>query len=1116
MSTKHYEVGVSEIISMDMDNQGARDRTALTVVAETDLSSRPEFSSLSSRFHSAAILTRSHTQVLLYLGTGDGKIVLLSWNPSNLSPMPSPAKANGVGSSNSLNTSDDIFLLASKTLGRHAIEAICTLQESNKVVVLANSFIFLFDVYLMESVNQLIFTKGASAMAKRMLSPNIKISDERVSGFDLADGLPSGGVLGSESRSGLQRRFSGEPSSWSKGQGFVQKIGAFGWTSRKSLLAPELAKEGNGSAGNKRVRNAQWAVAVGKRLFLCEILSTDRYNKMKEVVRNKQSSMVMNEFGLSGDMKVKELPGVEGVLTMAWLDNSIIVGTVNGYTVISITDGNSTPVFSLPDSSSPPLLKCIPRDGEVLLLVDNVGIVVNGAGQPTAGSLLFKHYPDSVGQSGSYVVVVKQGKLELYHKATGFRVQSISLATTGHSIVADENQGNFVIVATESKVSCLQQVSIEEQLKELLRKKNYDEAVYLAEECIKKGEGEHAKEMLAYVHAQAGFLLLFDLQFQIAVDHFLQSEVMQPSEIFPFIMPDPNRWSPLVPRNRYWGLHPPPRPLEEVVENGLSTIQREALLKKAGVATGPFTVGGTMLPSSSSRSILLELAIQNIIRYLKASRNKNLAPLMKEGVDTLLMYLYRVLSLTEEMEQLASSENSCVVEELEALLEESGHLRTLAFLYASKGLQQRALNIWRIIAQRNLTIPLQGSSVMWKRGRESTGLTHDQLAAAVEAARLLEESSDHKLVLEHLTWIIEMDQDLVVKVLTSSKRSSPLPPDEVFSAVDPNAIDVHQRYLQWLIEDQGSEDVRFHTLYALLLAKAAIDGTESISEGVASREEAAEINAGYVLNDENKFSNDCGHIDKEVQEIDEQIDKQLVCRSIRERLQSFLLSSDKYDAEAVLELIKDSELWPEQAILYRKLGEETLVLQILALKLEDSEAAEQYCAELGRPDAYMQLLDMYLEPGHGKEPMYKAAVRLLHCHGESLDPLQVLEALSPDMPLQLASETLSRMLRARVHHLRQGQIVQSLSRAVNLDARLSRFEERSRQVQINDESLCDSCHSRLGTKLFAMYPNDSVVCYKCFKRYGEHICPVTGRDFEKDAMFKPSWLVRLSEKSSGI
>lgn len=28
-------------------------------------------------------------------------------------------------------------------------------------------------------------------------------------------------------------------------------------------------------------------------------------------------------------------------------------------------------------------------------------------------------------------------------------------------------------------------------------------------------------------------------------------------------------------------------------------------------------------------------------------------------------------------------------------------------------------------------------------------------------------------------------------------------------------------------------------------------------------------------------------------------------------------------------------------------------------KLEDSEAAEQYCAEIGRPDAYMQLVILF-------------------------------------------------------------------------------------------------------------------------------------------------------------
>jgi hypothetical protein len=152
------------------------------------------------------------------------------------------------------------------------------------------------------------------------------------------------------------------------------------------------------------------------------------------------------------------------------------------------------------------------------------------------------------------------------------------------------------------------------------------------------------------------------------------------------------------------------------------------------------------------------------------------------------------------------------------------------------------------------------------------------------------------------------------------------------------------------------------------------------------------------------------------------------------------------------------------------------------------------------------LLEMYLDPKDGKEPMFKAAVRLLHNHGESLDPLQVLERLSPDMPIQLASDTILRMLRARLHHHRQGQIVHNLSRAIDIDASLSRLEERTRHVQINDESQCDSCHARLGTKLFAMYPDDTIVCYKCFRRQGDSTS-VTGRNFKEDILFKPGWLV---------
>ncbi|KAL2525163.1 Vacuolar sorting protein 39 [Abeliophyllum distichum] len=900
------------------------------------------------------------------------------------------------------------------------INSIIPLAHIGKVVVLSDGFLFLIDDKLLQSAKRISLIKGVTAFCSRFQS----------------------------------QKFRSNP--------FPQRANGGSYTNH------------NYDNANNSNSNSLFAIGMGKKLVLAELI-------------------------LSGSLVIlKEIQGVfDGIImNLVWVDDTLIVGSKTGYYLYNCINGQCGLIFSLPDSSSSPQLKLLAKECRVLLMVDNVGVIVDTEGQPVSGSLVFKEVPDSIGEIGSYVLAVRNGKMELYHKKTGDCVQKFMVVGDGGGglcIVKDEENesGKLLVVATSLKVMCYRKVSGEEQIKDLLRKKNFKEAISLVEEL--QNDGELTKEMLSFVHAQVGFLLLFDLHFEEAVDHFLLSETMQPSELFPFIMRDPNRWTLLVPRNRYWGLHPPPAPLENVIDDGLTAIQRAVFLKKAGVETA---VDDDFHLNPPSRADLLESAIQNMIRYLQACRDNDLTPSLREGVDTLLMYLYRALNRVDDMERLASCENSCVVEELETLLNDSGHLRTLAFLYAGKGMSAKALGIWRTLA-RNYS-----QSSYYKEQSEETESTTEnedsttdlQVAsrkvifgretAAIEASRILEESSDQELVLQHLGWIADINQTLAVQVLISEKRINQLSPDEVIAAIDLKKVEILQRYLQWLIEEQYSDDTRFHTTYALLLAKSALETYEmelttqnSVAGALKNEMYVSEFGASSIFE-----------------------------TPVRERFQIFLESSDLYDAEDVLDLIEESELWLEKAILYRKLGHETLVLQILALKLEDCEAAERYCVEIGRPDAYMQLLEMYLDPKDGREPMFKAAVRLLHNHGEMLDPLQVLERLSPNMPLQLASDTILRMLRARLHHHRQGQIVHNLSHAMDVDASLARLEERSRHVLINDESVCNSCHARLGTKLFAMYPDDTIVCYKCFRRQGESTS-VTGRNFEKDPLVKPGWLV---------
>ncbi|CAN0878395.1 Vacuolar sorting protein 3, partial [Linum grandiflorum] len=978
---------------------------------------------------SIAVSSGPDSQFLIYIGTYSGSLLLLTTDTDS--------ESNHDDDTDSESNHDDdaskrkVSFMRSVSVGDSPVEAVLVLAEIEKVLVLCDGCLLLVDSLLDQQLKKLGFAKGVSGIAKRIVSSESDCSD-----------LRSIAASNSESSTASQR--------------ILQRLG--GGIRTNGVVKATLQQTEDSS------NNVFAIVLGGKKIVLAELVfGSDSRPGSLVVLKEIQSS-------------------VEGVKAIAWLNDSVIAGTVNGYSIFSCLTGQSDLIFSLPDSSRSPLLKLLWKEKNVLLLVDNVGVVVNDHGQPVDGSLVFRGHPQSIGELSSYVIIVRDGKLELYHKKSGSCLQTVVFGGegVGSCLIADKEGGydKLITTATSTKVLCYRKVPNEEQIKDLLRKKNFKEAMLLVEEL--ECEGEIGNEMLSFIHAQVGFQLLFDLHFEEAVEHFLQSETMQPSEIFPFILRDPNRWSLLVPRKRYWGLHPPPAPLEDLVDDGLTAIQRAIFLRKAGVDT---VVDDEFLRNPPNRAEILEVAIKCIIRYLEVSREKELPLLVREGVDTLLMYLYRALNNVDDMEKLASAENNCIVEELETLLDESGHLRALAFLYASKGMSSKALSIWRILA-RNYSSglwkdpaadnDLQSSPVNMLSGRE---------IAATEASKILEDLSDQDLVLQHLGWISDVNPMLAVQVVTSGRRSDQLSPDEVIAAIDPKKVEILQRYLQWLIEDQDSVDTNIHTLYALSLAKSAI--------------ETVELETSFEDSDDGRI---------EVTRFPDS-EKSLIFQSpVRERLQIFLQSSDLYDPEDVLELIEGSELWLEKAILYRKLGQEALVLQILALKLEDSEAAEQYCAEIGRPDAYMQLLDMYLDPQNGKEPMFNAAVRLLHNHGESLDPLHVLETLSGEMPLKLASETILRMLRARVHHHHQGKIVHNLSRAVYVDARLARWEERSRPVQINDETLCGSCHARLGTKLFAMYPDDTVVCYKCFRRQGESTS-VSGRDFKEDVLVKPGWLV---------
>jgi len=298
-----------------------------------------------------------------------------------------------------------LSFLRSVSVSDAAVECISVIEEFGKVLLLSNGALFLVDSELSNRASKLSFSKGVSLVTRR------RFRNGESEGLGL--GLGSGSGLGS-------------------GLGLFQKL------RMNSVKEGEMQSEGG----------CVFALVVGKRLILAELVLGNRNGKNER------------DDGGGGSLVVlKEIQCVDGVVSaMVWLNDSIVVGTVNGYSLISCVTGQSSVIFSLPDVSRPPRLKLLHKEWRVLLLVDNVGVIVDAHGQPVGGSLVFRHGLDSVGEIGSYVVVVSDGKIELYHKRYGGCVQVLPFGGegVGRCVVASEEDrdGRLVVVATATKVCC--------------------------------------------------------------------------------------------------------------------------------------------------------------------------------------------------------------------------------------------------------------------------------------------------------------------------------------------------------------------------------------------------------------------------------------------------------------------------------------------------------------------------------------------------------------------------------------------------------------------------------------------------------------------------------------
>lgn len=333
----------------------------------------------------------------------------------------------------SAGSGTEMVLRKRRIMGKTPIQALCALPEARRIAILFDGQVCLLDMRNLGAMERLSGTKGASALARAVSAPSPPI---RGSDLDVQEQAEPR-TTNSEEKVG--------------GSGFMGKFSRpFGRLGSQSELS--LSK----LSATQGVGLSRLAVSVRRKILIYEVRAVEPPPPVdKSSGSQRRFSLGWDDATTVSASKLREVAGVDGILTMVWIENTIMAGTQEEYVLFSLVSGQGMPIFSLPpDLPYPPLLKLFPKDLEVLLTVDKAGIVVNAEGQPTAGSLNFSSVPDAIGQTAPYVIVVKQGHTDLHHRKNGAKIQSLDLAGAGigRYLVADDEGGSFVVIASGVKV----------------------------------------------------------------------------------------------------------------------------------------------------------------------------------------------------------------------------------------------------------------------------------------------------------------------------------------------------------------------------------------------------------------------------------------------------------------------------------------------------------------------------------------------------------------------------------------------------------------------------------------------------------------------------------------
>lgn len=845
--------------------------------------------------------------------------------------------------------------------------------------------------------------------------------------------------------------------------------------------------------------------------------------------------------GGRGFVEVKEFGVPDVVKSMSWCGENICIGIRREYMILNSTNGALSEVFPS-GRLAPPLVVSLPS-GELLLGKDNIGVFVDQNGKLLQeGRVCWSEAPNVVVIQKPYAIALLPRYVEVRSLRAPYPLIQTVVLRNARRILQSNNS---VIVALDNAVYGLFPVPLGAQIVQLTASGDFEEALALCK-LLPPEEASLRAAKEGSIHMRYAHHLFDNGAYEDAMEHFLASQVdityvlsLYSSIVLPktTMVSEPEKlmdisgdsshlsrgssgisddMEPSTPLHLLESEESAALESKKMSHNTLMALIKFLQKKRYGIIEKATAEGTEEVVLDAVGNNFASYESNN--RFKRSNKGRGSIPVtsgareMAAILDTALLQALILTGQASAALELLKGLNYCDVKICEEILQKNNHHTALLELYRCNSMHHEALKLLHQLVEDSKSNQVQ-TELIQKLKPESI----------VEYLKPLC-GTDPMLVLEYSMLVLESCPTQTIELFLNGN----IPADLVNSYLKQHAPNMQATYLELMLamDENGISGNLQNEMVHIYLSEvldwhADLSAQQKWDEQTYSSTRkkllsALESISGYnpepllrrlptdALYEERAIL--LGKMNQHELALSLYVHKLHVpelALSYCDRVYESLIhqQSSRSSGNIYLTLLqiylnprrttknfekRITNLVSPQNIGTPKVGSANTVKskggrgnkKIAAIEVADDIRVGQSSTDSSRSDGDA---DESSEEG-GSTIMLDEVLDLLSRKWDRINGAQALKLLPRETKLQNLLPFMGPLLRKSSEAYRNLSVIKSLRQSENLQVKDELYEQRKGVVKITSDSVCSLCRKKIGTSVFAVYPNGkTIVHFVCFR-----------------------------------